>query len=157
MKTREERMKFAVEMRQNPTTEELLLHKELKWLKKYTKNSDKGKLQYTCQALKGHYILDFYFPKSKLAVEIDGESHDTVKQKEYDQKRTERLNKFGIKVIRFTNEEVKKNAVVASDKVCKEVLARFKPKYKSKKKKKKEKEKHYTRMTPGRGPVVIQR
>ena len=55
----------------------------------------------------GHYILDFYCPKYKLAIELDGEIHKS--QKEYDENRTAELERFDLKVIRFTNDEVFKD------------------------------------------------
>ena len=54
----------------------------------------------------GHYILDFYCPKYKLAIELDGAGHFTDEGKEYDSRRTEYLNSVGIRVIRFENLEV---------------------------------------------------
>jgi leucyl-tRNA synthetase len=51
------------------------------------------------------YIVDFYIPKYRTVIEIDGASHDT--NKDYDKRRTERLKKSGIrKVVRFKNNEV---------------------------------------------------
>lgn len=50
------------------------------------------------------FILDFFCAEKRLAIEVDGPSH--LEQVEYDQWRTERLNDFGIRVIRFTNREV---------------------------------------------------
>ena len=48
------------------------------------------------------FIVDFYCHKYKL--EIDGGYHKT--QVDYDEGRTSELERFGIRVIRFTNEEV---------------------------------------------------
>ena len=42
-----------------------------------------------------------------MAIEIDGESHD--ESQDYDSKRTTDLQKYGIKVVRFTNDEVLDN------------------------------------------------
>ncbi|BAY86730.1 hypothetical protein NIES267_62410 [Calothrix parasitica NIES-267] len=56
-----------------------------------------------------YFIVDFYCPKLKLVIEIDGESHFTDEGKAYDQERTERLEGYGLKVIRFTNQEVLNN------------------------------------------------
>jgi very-short-patch-repair endonuclease len=54
------------------------------------------------------FILDFYCSELLLWVEIDGWYHDEVQ--DYDEDRESRLyDKFWIKVIRFTNEEVEKN------------------------------------------------
>jgi len=49
----------------------------------------------------GGYILDFYCPSKKLAVELDGSQHDILVQKHSDNKRTKDLLKMGIHVIRF--------------------------------------------------------
>ena len=53
-----------------------------------------------------NYIADFYCHELRLIIEIDGGYHNNIKQAEYDQKRTDILNLNGIKVIRFTNDEV---------------------------------------------------
>jgi len=47
------------------------------------------------------FIIDFYAPKIKLAIELDGEIHK--ENKEYDKMRTEYLNSKNIKVLRFWN------------------------------------------------------
>ncbi|MCF7793068.1 MAG: endonuclease domain-containing protein [Candidatus Cloacimonetes bacterium] len=52
------------------------------------------------------YILDFYCPSVKLAIEFDGPYHKDIEQKEYDKIRTELLNDLKIEVIRFTNQTV---------------------------------------------------
>lgn len=51
----------------------------------------------------GHYIVDFYCHKHKLAIELDGAGHFTEEGREYDARRTEFLNSEGITVIRFEN------------------------------------------------------
>lgn len=56
----------------------------------------------------GTYIVDFFCAKSKLVVEVDGDSH--AKQVEYDAERTRWLNEEKhYRVIRFTNREVLRN------------------------------------------------
>lgn len=57
----------------------------------------------------GDYIADFYCPKYKLVIELDGHQHKDSDQKEYDEERTKYFNYLGIKVIRFWNNEVNKN------------------------------------------------
>lgn len=52
------------------------------------------------------YVLDFYCHRAKLSIEIDGMSHDTLEQKEYDLNRTQIIQSFGITEIRFRNEQV---------------------------------------------------
>lgn len=54
----------------------------------------------------GYYILDFYCPAEKLAVELDGAHHFTEEGQAYDAKRTAYSNDLGIRVIRFENRQV---------------------------------------------------
>ena len=56
-----------------------------------------------------NYIVDFYCPKLQLVIEIDGESHYTEKAKINDVKRTQTINSYGLKEIRFTNIEILEN------------------------------------------------
>ena len=55
------------------------------------------------------YIVDFYCFKAKLVVELDGGGHYDPITEEKDQKRTEILQKYGLKVIRFCNTDIDKN------------------------------------------------
>jgi len=57
----------------------------------------------------GPYILDFYCPAMRLAVEIDGGQHLQSENLEYDEARSEYLQAQGIDVIRFWNHEVLHN------------------------------------------------
>ena len=50
------------------------------------------------------FVADFYCHKFKLVIEIDGGIHEY--QQAYDDGRTAELEKWGLTVIRFTNEEV---------------------------------------------------
>lgn len=54
----------------------------------------------------GNYILDFYCPSQKLAIELDGAGHYTEEGLIKDEIRTQFLNAFGIKVLRFENKLV---------------------------------------------------
>ena len=54
----------------------------------------------------GDYILDFYCPKLKLAIEVDGTTHLENEDIVYDKKRTGELKKLGIKVLRFWNDDI---------------------------------------------------
>jgi very-short-patch-repair endonuclease len=51
----------------------------------------------------GNYILDFYCPAERLAVELDGEVHRNDLAELRDHERKLFLNYYGIKVIRFEN------------------------------------------------------
>ena len=57
----------------------------------------------------GDYIVDFYCPECKLAVELDGEKHFNSMASEYDLRRTEFLNCLNIRVVRFENRAVFEN------------------------------------------------
>jgi len=57
----------------------------------------------------GPYILDFYCPEEKLAVELDGVSHDYEQAHAHDENRKMFLGRAGIAVLRFENREVRKN------------------------------------------------
>jgi very-short-patch-repair endonuclease len=54
----------------------------------------------------GPYILDFYCPTMKLAVELDGGQHNQCKNKEVDAARSEYLKRQRIEVMRFWDNEV---------------------------------------------------
>ena len=56
------------------------------------------------------FILDFYCMKYKIAIEVDGGYHKKSVQTQVDIERTFLLNLLGIKVIRFTNEDVLENS-----------------------------------------------
>jgi very-short-patch-repair endonuclease len=57
----------------------------------------------------GGYIADFFCMKAKIVIEIDGGQHFLDDVVEYDKSRDERLKSLGLKVLRFTNSEVKEN------------------------------------------------
>ena len=61
------------------------------------------------QKIVGNYILDFYCEKAKLAIELDGSQHYEEAGQEYDRMRTEYLEHLGIRVLRFTNKDIKQN------------------------------------------------
>ena len=52
------------------------------------------------------FVADFYCHEYKLVVEIDGEIHNTEEIKVRDENRTAELERYGLKVIRFTNSEI---------------------------------------------------
>lgn len=56
-----------------------------------------------------NFIVDFYCAKLKLVIEVDGDSHFTDEGKVYDAERTEILEGYELKVMRFTNDEVLNN------------------------------------------------
>ena len=71
-------------------------------------NMLKGKqiagLQFRRQYSVGNYILDFYCPALRLAIELDGDYHYHMEQPDRDWKRDKvLLEQFGIKTLRFEN------------------------------------------------------
>ncbi|MBQ8403418.1 MAG: endonuclease domain-containing protein [Clostridia bacterium] len=66
-------------------------------------------IKFTRQKVLGKYIVDFYCPKAKLVVEIDGTQHYDKDGIEYDAERTEFLKGYDITVIRMLNRDVNSN------------------------------------------------
>lgn len=71
----------------------------------------------------GPYILDFYCPEKKIAIELDGSQHTTEQGVAYDVERTAYLTGKDVKVMRFWNNEVLTNV----DGVVMKVLEVVKP------------------------------
>ncbi len=90
----------AKEMRKNPTSAERKLWQE--YLRLFP-------LKVWRQKPIDNFIVDFYCPKLKLVIEIDGESHFTQEAIVYDHHRTQVLEGYNLRVIRFTNDEVMRN------------------------------------------------
>ncbi len=103
--------KKAQELRNNMTiSEKKIWHEVL----------SRKQLQYRFLRQKpiGNYIVDFYCSTVQLVIEIDGDSH--AFQEEYDQERTEYLQKQKIVVVRYTNSDVMTNlSGVYDDLICK--------------------------------------
>jgi len=71
--------------------------------------------------LLGRFIADFYCSTARLCIEIDGDTHGEPDQAAYDAARTEWLEAHGLRVIRFTNDEVQGNlrsVLVAIRRAC---------------------------------------
>ena len=75
----------------------------------------------------GNFIADFYCYPAKLIIEIDGSQHFTEQGKQKDEFRTEILEGYDLRVIRFTNHQVDTNFTGVCqfiDIIVKEFLAR---------------------------------
>ncbi len=57
----------------------------------------------------GPYVLDFYCPAAKLAVEVDGQSHEHPERIAHDRRRTLWLREHGVRVVRLAAEDVRLN------------------------------------------------
>ena len=75
-------------------------------------------LKFRRQHAVGPFVLDFYCPSAKLVVEVDGPIHDT--RAEQDAARTEHMQAFGYRVLRFRNEEVLTNLDVVLERIAQE-------------------------------------
>ncbi|TAF02188.1 MAG: endonuclease domain-containing protein [Nostocales cyanobacterium] len=56
-----------------------------------------------------NFIVDFYCPSLKLVIEVDGDSHFTPEGQDYDLERTDILQGYGLRIVRFTNNDVLNN------------------------------------------------
>ncbi len=54
----------------------------------------------------GDYVVDFFCPRAKLVIEVDGSHHLVGEKIEYDRIRDEYLCSLGLRVLRFTNTDV---------------------------------------------------
>ena len=75
-------------------------------LRKHLRNRRLGGNRFVRQYSVGKYILDFYCPKKKLAIEIDGSQHNKTIKRKQDKIRTNYLNKLEIRVLRYWNNQV---------------------------------------------------
>ncbi len=57
----------------------------------------------------GSYIVDFYCPRAKLVIEVDGGYHLTDGVRMNDDDRQKNSEALGIRVLRFTNKQIQKN------------------------------------------------
>ena len=64
-----------------------------------------------------HYVIDFYSPELKLAVELDGAVHEQPEQKQKDVIRQRYLENFKITFVHITNEEFMGNSNKAFKKI----------------------------------------
>jgi very-short-patch-repair endonuclease len=96
-----ELFRYAQEMRKNPTESEKVL-----WniLRKFRNEGYIFRRQHPVDI----FIADFFCHKLKLVIEVDGSVHESDQAMEYDDGRSGELEKYGLNIIRFTNEQVLK-------------------------------------------------
>jgi very-short-patch-repair endonuclease len=90
------------------------------------RNKQLGGVQFYRQKPLLSFIVDFYCPRAKLVIELDGAQHLEAEHQIKDAVRDEELSKLGIKVMRFDDRQVltETEAVVAV--IYDEVVARLK-------------------------------
>jgi very-short-patch-repair endonuclease len=101
---------LARKLRQNMTLGEVLLWQRLK--RKQMRGYD-----FDRQRPIDRYIVDFYCKDLKLAIEIDGSSHDGEAAKVNDDIRQERLESLCVRFLRFTDTDVKRNMEMVVDSI----------------------------------------
>ena len=91
----------ARQLRQNLTDSERALWRRLR-------GKQLAGVQFYRQKPIGGYIVDFYAPKAKLVIEIDGSQHFEAPQVEKDKERDEHLGRLGLMVLRINSRQVLK-------------------------------------------------
>ena len=86
-------------LRNNATKAEQILWKHLKGRQLA---QHKFRRQYSVD----QFVIDFYCPSIKLAIEVDGSSHFSNDAEIYDKERERIIETFGITFIRFNNNDV---------------------------------------------------
>lgn len=88
----------AFMLRHNETVAEKILWQKL--------NKNQLGVRFKRQHPIENFIADFYCHAARLVIEVDGSSHTIQEQRFYDANRSDIMNSYGLKVIRFTNEDV---------------------------------------------------
>ncbi len=107
----------ALELRNNMTVAETILWKELR-------NKNLFKERFKCQHPIGIFVVDFYCHKLRLVIEVDGGIHEDERVAEYDDGRSHDIEKFGIIILRFKNEEILENIESVIARIQKEIELR---------------------------------
>jgi len=81
--------------------------------------------QWYRQKVIGEFIVDFYCPKAKLVIELDGMQHYSSAGLTYDEERSAYLEGLGLKVIRFQNKEVDDVFYLVCNKIAETADARL--------------------------------
>jgi leucyl-tRNA synthetase len=105
--------KLAEEKRNNPTHEEKIIWQLLR--------ANKTGFHIRRQHIIGSYIVDFACLDKLATIEIDGGYHNNPEIQQYDRERTRFLKENGFTEIRFTNEEVRKDAAAVINNIIEEL------------------------------------
>jgi very-short-patch-repair endonuclease len=105
---------------------ELSLPERLLWVR-----IRRGELHFRRQHPIGEYVLDFYCPAAKLAIEVDGAAHDFGDRPQRDDRRIEWLKGKGIDVLRIPAKDVLADPDEVADAVIRFCAAGTKPLHRS--------------------------
>ena len=107
---------YAKELRKNMTAEE----KEL-WYNLLKNIPYPVKRQHNIE----NYIVDFYIPKRKTVIEIDGIQHTSSEHEKADAERDAALLKWGIRTLRYSNKNVRDNFNDVAEDILENLGLRF--------------------------------
>jgi len=104
--------RFAQQLRKEPTDVESLLWEHLR---------DRRLLgfKFRRQHQFGDYIADFYCREANLVIECDGQIHARNESWHHDRLRDAYMSSQGLRVLRFTNEQVRRDTEVVLSKIGK--------------------------------------
>jgi very-short-patch-repair endonuclease len=111
---------FARKMRAEPTDAEAKLWEILRF-------KALGGHRFRRQRPVAGYILDFYCPAKRLAVELDGGQHGDAGQAKYDEVRSAKLNELGVRVLRFWDDEILKHPEAVAEEILRQLEATLPP------------------------------
>lgn len=100
---------LARQMRCEPTVAENVLWQKLR-------NRNLNGVKFRRQHAIDRFIVDFYCDEFKLIIEVDGEVHQYTLEE--DMLRQEYLESLGLRVLRFTNEQVLENILAVLDQIA---------------------------------------
>jgi very-short-patch-repair endonuclease len=101
---------LALQMRKNPTEAERVM-----WniLRKFRHSGFPFRRQHPIE----FYIADFYCHNLRLVIEVYGDIHTENEFQNHDEGRTGELERYGIKVIRFTNNQILNDSNLVVEKI----------------------------------------
>jgi very-short-patch-repair endonuclease len=105
---------YARELRKNMTDAEVRL-----WAR--IKSRQLNGYQFYRQRIINRHIVDFYCPRLKLVIELDGGQHYSDEMAHKDKKRDEYLSNLGLKILRFTDTDVLVNTDAVLDNILENV------------------------------------
>jgi very-short-patch-repair endonuclease len=69
-------------------------------------------------------VIDFFSPEIKMGIELDGDSHFRPGAREYDRRRQEFIESFGIRLVRILNTDVYENLDGVLEMIGREIVER---------------------------------
>ena len=103
-------------LRKNLPSAEILLWKKLR-------NRQLRDLKFRRQYGVLNYVVDFYCPEYRLAIEIIGDAHGYWSRQKSDRIRTEKIASLGIKILTYTNIQIKEEL----DGVLQDIISNLPP------------------------------